>query len=91
LAVSCKVVFEVSNQPLSQDCTLEKDTDNQWQRWKYTTPVWIALVRPIFWPFPNFVWVSTHTLWTTGSDQRTNRCVKLQRQVFLNFSAEPWW
>jgi len=25
------------------------DKDKQWYRWKYTTPVWIASARPIFW------------------------------------------
>jgi len=47
--------------------------------------------RDPFWPFAILVWVPTHTLCTTGLDQPTNRCVKLQQQAFLNFSAEPWW
>jgi len=41
------------------------------------------------WPWSTFVWVSTNTLETTGLDQlHYNRCVKLQRHLFLNFSEE---
>jgi len=39
----------------------------------------------------HILWVLTQTLITTGLDQPTNRRVKLWRQVYPNFSAEPWW
>jgi len=35
------------------------------------------------------LWVLIHTLEITGIDQLSNRCVKLRRQVFINFSAKP--
>jgi len=44
-----------------------------------------------FWPFVTLVWGLTDTSGTTGLDQLTQRCVKLRRQVFLNFTAEAWW
>jgi len=56
-----------------------------------TRLIWIASVRPICWPFSTLVWVSTHILGTAGLHQRTNRYVKLQRQIFLTCSAEPRW
>jgi len=34
-------------------------------------------------PFSNFPWILIHALETTGLDQPTNRCVKLQQQVGL--------
>jgi len=45
---------------------------------------------PFLWPFTTITWLSTHALWTTVKDERTNRCVRLQRQLFLYFLAEPW-
>jgi len=35
-------------------------------------------ITPIFFPFSTFVWVLTHTFETTGLDQLSNHCVKLQ-------------
>jgi len=90
LAVSCYVVFNVSNLLFSQVCTLQTDTEKQCNV-ENTRLVWIASSRPICWPFSTLVWVSTHILGTTGLHQRTKRCVKLQRQLFLTCSAEPWW
>jgi len=52
-----------------------------------------GLDRPVtahFWPFVNLVCVSTDTSGTPEQDQLTHRCVKLRRQVFLNFTAEPY-
>ena len=57
----------------------------------HRTAVWIASAWSIFWPFLTLLWVSTHALGTTGLDQWTDRCVKLQRHVFPNFNAEPRW
>jgi len=63
----------------SQVTTLYTDTDKQWQRSKYswyTTPIWIASVRPIFRPFSTLVWLSTHNSGTAGLDQLTNLALR---------------
>ena len=51
--------------------------------------VWIAntgldrLSVTLFWPFATLVWVSTHTLGTTGLDKLNNRCVNCGENYFL--------
>jgi len=85
-------MLAVYGMPFSQLPLAQTDTEKQTKRWKHTNPVWLVCAWPIFWPLSTFVCVSTHTLGTTGLDQLNyNRCVKLQRQLFLNFTAEPWW
>ena len=53
--------------------------DRQWQTvvtLKINNPDFITSARPIFRRFATVVWLSTHTLGTTG---------------LINFSAKPWW
>jgi len=70
-----KFVFNITYLFFSHVPTLQTGTNKQWQRWKYTTPAWIASARPFLTIRHLCMGLDAYFGNHTGLDKLTNRRV----------------
>ena len=80
-----KFVFNISDLHFSHVPTLQKDTSNRLAvvTLKIHNSGLDRVGMTFFWPFATLVWVSTHTLGTTGLDKLNNGCVNCGENYLL--------